>query len=354
MTSRTPVVLAAALGLLACVAAHAGSSRVLDADGSQWRVIEDPADGAQGYVLERLGADGLPDPRFGREGRQPVAISATSDAPTSLRVDASGRLWLAGASISADQPLAVVERFAPDGSPDIRWGIQGRVQLNPGGIAVKPNDLLPLSDGSVLVAGVAANLDPTRAIVFHLKADGTLDLAFGDHGSWQRARVADGSTATSLDVSGDGTVAVSVAARGAPGSAEIWALDGPVPRLLLQHPLAEASDGEDVRVAWTGQHWGFGSPASPTGRVGPAFLDPASQPMRVAPAGAASDPGQGGFSPFAAEPSAADPAPAPAQDGPRWGWVGLTLLLGLAAVGAVLARGRGSNAVTKGDARHQA
>jgi hypothetical protein len=351
--SRASLVPAAALGLLACAAVHAGSSRVLDAEGGQWRVIEDPAEGAQGYVLERLGADGRLDPHFGREGRQPVAISATNDAPTSLRVDAGGRVWLAGASISADQPLAVVERFAPDGSPDIRWGIQGRVQLNPGGIAVKPNDLLPLSDGSVLVAGVAANLDPTRAIVFHLKADGTLDLAFGDRGTWQRARVPDGSTATGLDASSDGSVAVSVAARGAPGSAEIWSLDAGSPRLLLQHPLPEASDGEDVGLAWTGRQWGFGSAGSPTGRVGPAFLDPREEPLRAAPAGAASDPGQGGFSPFASETAAAETAPAPAEDHVRWGWPSLAILLGLAAIGALLARGRRSNAVTKGGARHQ-
>lgn len=333
------VLLAALVGVAAPV--QAGSSRVSDADGSQWRVIEDPADGAQGYVLERLGPDGLPDQAFGRQGRQPVAISATNDAPTSLRVDASGRLWLTGASIAADQPLAVVERFRPDGHPDIQWGLQGRVQLNPGGIAVKPNDLLPLADGSVLVAGVAANLAPARAIVFHLRADGTLDTAFGDRGTWQRASVGDGSTATGLAASGDGAVAVSVAAPGAPGSAEIWTLDGPAPKLLLRHPLEAGNDGEDVRVAWTGQHWAFGSAGAPTERVGPVFLRPPASPLREAPSAAASDPGQGGFSPFAAEPTASEAAPAPVDDRVPLGWLGgLAAVLVTALVGAGLRRGR--------------
>jgi hypothetical protein len=44
MASRASVALLAALALP--MAAHAGSSSVRDADGSQWRVIEDPADGA--------------------------------------------------------------------------------------------------------------------------------------------------------------------------------------------------------------------------------------------------------------------------------------------------------------------
>jgi hypothetical protein len=352
MASRASVALLAALALP--MAAHAGSSSVRDADGSQWRVIEDPADGAQGYVLERLGPDGRPDPRFGHEGQRPVAISATDDAPTSLRVDAGGRAWLAGASIAADQPLAVVERFRPDGTPDIEWGIQGRIQLNPGGIAVKPNDLLPLSDGSVLVAGVAANLDPIRAIVFHLKADGTLDTAFANQGTWQRAAVADGSTATGLDVDSDGVVAVSVAARGAPGSAEIWTLDGASPKRLLQQPLEEGNDGEDVRVAWTGKHWGFGSTGLPTRRVGPAFLVAPESPLRVAPPGAASDPGQGGFSPFAAEPARSEAAPAPRDDQVPWGWLGLAIVLCLATLGALVMRRRGARAMTKAGARPQA
>jgi len=342
MRSHACVVLASALGLLACAAVHAGSLRAMDADGSQWRVIEDPADGAQGYVLERLGADGLPDPRFGREGRQPVAISATNDAPTSLRVDAGGRVWLAGASISADQPLAVVERFRPDGHPDIQWGLQGRVQLNPGGIAVKPNDLLPLADGSVLVAGVAANVAPARAIVFHLRADGTLDTGFGDRGAWQRAAAADGSTATGLAAAIDGAVAVSVAAPGAPGRAEIWTLAEPAPRLLLQRPLEQGNDGEDLRVVWTGQHWAFGSAGAPTGRVGPAFLQSPVWPLREGPAATASDPGQGGFSPFAVEPTASEATPAPVEDHVSRSWIALAIVLVTALVGAALRRGRGA------------
>ena len=338
MVSRVSVVIVVALGLLAVVPVQAGLSSVRQADGSQWRVIEDPADGAQGYALERLGPDGRPDPRFGRDGQRPVAISATNDAPTGLRVDGAGRVWLAGASIAADQPQAVVERFRPDGSLDIGWGVQGRVQLSPRGIAVKPNDLLPLSDGSVLVAGVAANLDPTRAIVFHLKADGTLDLDFGDRGTWQRAGVADGSTATGLAVSSEGAVAVSVAARGAPGTAEIWALGGPSPRLVLQQPLPEASDGEDVRVAWSGRHWMFGSAGAPSARVEAAFLQVPAVPLNVGPAAAASDPGQEGFSPFAADPPMG--APATTGDGLPWRWLGIALALAIVAVSAMALRAR--------------
>ena len=47
----------------------------------------------------------------------------------------------------------------------------------PGGASVKPNDLLPLADGSVLVAGETAGVATPRAVVFHVAANGALDRA---------------------------------------------------------------------------------------------------------------------------------------------------------------------------------
>ncbi len=341
----------AAVALLAA-SAHAGSLKVRDADGSQWRAVEDPADDAQGYLLQRLGADGRPDARFGHGGSRPLSISATNDAPTSLRVDARARIWVAGASIAGGQPQAVVERFLPDGSVDLQWGVQGRVQLSPGGLAIKPNDLLPLVDGSVLVAGVAANLEPSRAVVFHLKADGQLDTRFGAGGTWQRAGdgADDGSTATSLGAGGTGAVAVAVAARGDKGSAEVWSFDGEPPRRVLRQPLGESSDGEDLRVDWAGERWILGTGAGPTVPGLRASLDEhAGAPDGVvAVASAPSDPGQGGFSPFAAEPT----SPAPEAIGTfdaGWPWGAIAIAAGLccAFIGARVARGRATRPVLR-------
>jgi hypothetical protein len=118
---------ALATSVLLAMPAPCASLRVRDADGTQWRATEDPADDAQGYVLEHWLADGRPDPHFGRSGRRPLSLSATNDAPTSVRVDGARRIWVAGASIAGEQPQAVVLRYLPDGSPDLRWGIQGKV-----------------------------------------------------------------------------------------------------------------------------------------------------------------------------------------------------------------------------------
>ena len=340
MAPRASLLLVAAVALAMGARAHAGSLSVLDADGSQWRVIEDPADEAQGYVLRRIGPDGRPDLRFGRDGQRAVAISPTNDAPTSLRVDAAGRLWLSGASIAANQPVAVIERLTPDGCPDIQWGVQGKVELSPGGIAVKPNDLLPLADGSVLVAGVAANLEPARAIVFRLRGDGTLDTAFGDRGTWLPPLFGESSTATGLDVGGDGSVAVSAVSPGTPGRAEIWQLDEHSPRRVLQQPLDDGRDGEDLRLAWSGRRWQFGPAGTATLRVGPAYLHPPELPPGAGASAVASDPGQGGFSPFADEDGAPRPAQKRDEDAVPWMSGALAVVSGLAIAGALALRGR--------------
>ena len=335
---------ALAAAALVLVPAQGASVRVRDADGSQWRALEDPADEAQGYVLERLRPDGRLDARFGHEGLRPLAISATNDAPTSVRVDAKYRIWVAGASIAGDQPQAVVERYLPDGALDLQWGIQGKVQLSPGGLAIKPNDLLPLTDGSVLVAGVAANVEPSRAVVFHLLANGALDLAFGQGGTWQRTGASEGSTATSLAASDTGAVAVAVAARGDKAAAEAWSLNDTPPRLVLQQALEESSDGEDVRVNWSGSRFLLGRGDGPT-LPGVAAMLHAPASVAPAPASLAAsaphDPGQGAFSPFAAEPASDVPVVRDQPEGDLpWARLAASVVACCVVLGLLVARGK--------------
>ncbi|MFL6626637.1 MAG: hypothetical protein ACJ8G1_09350 [Vitreoscilla sp.] len=297
---------AAACALLLCTAdpARGASSSARDAAGNQWRAVSDPSDDAQGYVLERLGANGQFDPAFGRGGRRPLSIDAADDAPSALRVDDRGRIWVTGASIAGAQPQVVVLRYLSNGAPDLHWGVQGKAQVSPAGLAIKPNDLLPLSDGSLLVAGVAANVEPARAVVLHLKGNGLVDTAFGTAGLWQRFGATDGSTATHLSAADNGAVAVCVVARGEHPVAEIWSIAAGAQQLVHQQALDPNIDGEGLRVAWSNGRWSFGTGDAPTVAGLPATLDPAlsvGAPGQATPASAPSDPGQGGFSPFAAD-----------------------------------------------------
>lgn len=332
----TALALRASACALACTlagGAHAGSLTVRDGNDA-WTVNEDPQADASDFVLRHLVGGTLPDARFGRNGATAFTLGASNDAPASVRVDAARRTWMVGASLAGDQPQPVVARFQADGNADIHWGVQGKVQLTPAGVAVKPNDLLPLADGSVLVAGEVTGTGTPRAVVFHLNANGALDRNFGSGGLWQRPGDGDASAATSLAASTDGLAAVAVAVRGARPEAELWSLTDAAPAMLQHRPLDESSDGEDLRVDWSTDHWVLGYGGGATGIVPPALLT--NRPAAALAAAAASDPGEGGFNPFTAvAPSA--PAATSADDGLPWNWIAPAVVLLAALVAGALA-----------------
>lgn len=333
---------AAALALLAgaCVLAHAGSLTVRDAD-SAWTVTDDPQADANDFLLKHLVHGTSPDERFGRGGQTAFTLGAGNDPPASVRVDATHRTWMVGASLAANQPQPVIARFLADGGADLHWGVQGKVQITPAGIAVKPNDVLPLADGSVLVAGEATGVATPRAVVFHLNADGSLDRGFGNGGVWQRPGDAESSTATSLAASADGLPVVAVSVRGARPGAELWSVSDAGLAVLQRKPGDDASDGEDLRAEWQNAHWELVNGGGPTGVVPAALLG-----NRAAPAGAASaasDPGGGAFSPFESEAASAVAAAA-GDDGLPWTWIGFGAVAIAAIVGWLATRSRRTKA----------
>jgi hypothetical protein len=321
---------------LACAlaggAAHAGSLTVRDGNAA-WSVTEDPRADANDFVLRHFANGTLPDERFGHNGETAFNLSASNDAPASVRVDAMRRIWMAGASLAGNQPQPVIARFQADGSADVHWGVQGKVQLTPAGIAVKPNDLLPLADGSVLVAGEDLAIGAPRAVVFHLNANGTLDRNFGSGGVWLRPGEGEASSATSLAASSDGLAAVAVAVRGTKPEAQLWSLSNVAPAVLQHKPLDENSDGEDLRVDWAIDHWVLSYGGGPTGIVPPALLT--NRPAAATALAAASDPGEGGFNPFSAT-APSTPTPTTSDDGLPWSWIAPAVVLLAALVAGVL------------------
>jgi hypothetical protein len=243
---------------------------------------------------------------------------------------------MVGASVAGNQPQPVVARFLADGGADLKWGVQGKLQLMPAGAAVKPNDLLPLADGSVLVAGETSGVATPHAVVFHLGADGALDRAFGSGGLWQRPGD-DSSTATSLAASTDGLAAVAVAVRSGKPGAELWQVTDAAPAVLQRQPLDDTNDGEDLRAEWIIDHWTLANGGGPTGVVPAALLTNRAAAAASAPSSV--DLGGGGFSPFVAEGASA-PAAAPQDDGLPWAWFSAGAVLLAAIVASFVMRAR--------------
>jgi len=308
--------------------AHAGSLIVHDGAGL-WRVTDDPAGGEGDLLLKHLVDATRPDARFGQEGQTAFTQPGAAQAPASVRVDVSRRIWMVSNGAVAERPQPLVARFTADGAPDPRWGVHGEIQLAPVGFAIKPFDLLPLADGSVLVAGATVGSATPRAIVFHLNANGSLDGRFGNGGVWQRPGDG-GAIATSLAANDDGQAVVTVAVRGASSQAELWAMTLAAPALIQSAPLDASGDGEELHADWAVDHWAFNSLAGPTNIVPPASLTPRTAAPIAQPA--PGDTGSGALNPFVPEAASAPQAGAD-NDGPPWTWIVVALVLAAIAGG---------------------
>jgi len=350
-TPKTLAATAAALAALLSLPAHAGALSVRDTDGGQWNVVEDPAEDAEDYLLKHVGADRKPDLRFGRGGETPFALGADNDTPTSLRIDSSRRAWTAGSTMSGNQPQPVVARFGADGSIDARWGVQGKVQGGPVGTPVRPNDLLPLGDGSVIVAGETPGTNGPKPVVYKLNADGRIDQGFGSGGIWQRPG-GDSGTAAGLAVGPDGTIVVAVSLRGPKPTVEIWALNDVPPTLISRDNPDDAPDEDDIRSEWIGSRWVVNAGGGPT-QIVPAVTLARRAAATPAAATASTDGGQGGFNPFAAEaPASAQPVAHESDDsGIPWLWIGVAVALAAGVLGVLFMRGGNSRAPVRQNAR---
>lgn len=211
--------LMAALPVQPC---SAGPWRADTPQGLQVHLVQDSFRARDGYLLERRYPDGTPDAGFGQQGALVFTLGPDNEGPAALRADAQGRLWVAGASLDGEGRLhAVVLRFLPHGVPDGGYATQGRSAVQPGGLAARALDLLPLSDGSAWVAGLLQERDGReRAGLWRLQPDGRVDPAFGDGGLWRDpdARPAE---VQGLAAGADGGVSLQLQRSGT-AAAETW------------------------------------------------------------------------------------------------------------------------------------
>src|SRR4051794_3139886 len=107
------------------------------------------------FELRGLRADGLPDPRFGRDGTSRAPFRGVRDLRTFDAITAAGgRIVLAGSASGRrrgrEAPLIAPARFAASGRPDRRFGRRGALVTPFKGRA---NAVVPRSGGTLLVGG---------------------------------------------------------------------------------------------------------------------------------------------------------------------------------------------------------
>ncbi|MFN6994739.1 MAG: DUF4347 domain-containing protein, partial [Aquincola tertiaricarbonis] len=125
-------------------------------------------------VLSRLRADGYLDTSFGTAGHYELALGEDTQA-TAVAVDGSGRILVAGFSGSGGQYTSFVLRTSAAGVLDTSFGSNGIAW----GSAGKPDAMVVLADGSVVVAGTS---EGSEAVVQRFAANGTPGAGFGSGG----------------------------------------------------------------------------------------------------------------------------------------------------------------------------
>lgn len=133
--------------------------------------------GTSAMTLVRYTHDGILDAGFGNNGILQVATGGSYAVAFSVSVLNDGRILLAGAS---DQQM-VVARCMADGSPDASFAGDGVLVLNTG-VAGEAYDMRVQADGRVVLAGVINPGSGPQVGLVRLLADGSYDTSFDGDG----------------------------------------------------------------------------------------------------------------------------------------------------------------------------
>lgn len=267
-------------GLLEPKAVAAGPWEAQTPQGMTVRIVQDSYRTREAYVLDRVYADGTPDAVFGQQGSTLFTLGPDHEGPAALRLDALGRVWVAGASAGRGGTVqAVVLRFLPQGQPDTGYAEGGRSATAPGGRQARALDLAPQADGSTFVAGQVQ--DPQgqeRVGWWRLQPDGRVDPRFGLGGLWLEPGPL-AAELVDLTPTGDGSVVLRLRRGDAPpGAFETWELPAGAMSPTLRGPTGPASPtqpGASSVVVMPA--------AGPASRIAPA--PQAINPFRPMPAG---------------------------------------------------------------------
>ena len=324
----TPQRWAAVILLAASATALAGPLAVRGPDGTRW-VINDDDDPA---LIERHAPSGALDPTFGRNGRATLDFGGTDVNVDTLRVDTTGRVWLAGTTTGSGISSPMVQRLQANGTPDTAWGVGGRSSATPAGQRLMVVDMLPQADGSAWLTGnLIGPQGESEAGLWRLRPDGALDYGFGFGGVWKRPG-GERSRALSLAAGPEGTIALGLEVLGRTAHREIFiAAPKDQPRLDPRPGGRTNDDDDEPFLTWIGIGFAW--------RPGPQVAELAGLPVLAANAraaswpGSASEAGHTALNPFSdPTPAASAPsAPEAAGEDLPWGW----MLAGAAALVAL-------------------
>jgi uncharacterized delta-60 repeat protein len=136
------------------------------------------------FGIVRYETDGSLDPSFGGgDGKVSIDFTPRDDFAYAVRIQADGKIVVAGAAAYSANSRFALARLTTDGSLDPTFGGNGKVMTNltpsydwANGMALQPNGKI------VLVGSVSAGSSNGKIGVLRYRSDGSLDPTFGGDG----------------------------------------------------------------------------------------------------------------------------------------------------------------------------
>ncbi|HEX7880675.1 MAG TPA: T9SS type A sorting domain-containing protein [Candidatus Eisenbacteria bacterium] len=182
---------------------------VMQSDGRLLLVGSARGSASSGMLMLRLLPDGALDPSFAAVGHREWSPGAGFCEVTGVALRPDGRSILVGyTGTSGGQ--AYVGRFDDAGAPDLAFGSNGQVLLQPGGYPASAEGVAIQPDGKLVIVGTTAPTGSSlRILVLRLTANGALDPTFGGSGFVTTDVSPQSDYGTSVEILGDGKIVVS-------------------------------------------------------------------------------------------------------------------------------------------------
>ncbi len=191
-----------------------GGSETSTPDGPGEQDGNAPTDGgadgdADSSIVVACGDAGEPgtlDPTFGDGGV--VWLKYPASGAHAVAVQGDGKIVVGGFTGGSSGKFAIA-RLLPTGTVDTAFGAGGLVERQVGGLKSESRALAVLSDGRILVTGIAREVgSPTTFATIRLLSSGSIDTAFGTNGVVITSIPGRDAYASSIAVQSDGKVLV--------------------------------------------------------------------------------------------------------------------------------------------------
>jgi uncharacterized delta-60 repeat protein len=136
---------------------------------------------ASNFALARYNSNGTLDAGFGAGGRASTNFGGRFESPTSVALQADGKVVVAGGSVISLFNDFAVARFNSNGTLDTSFGTGGKV-LTDFGVSAQAESVAVQPDGKIVVAGFANVNGGYNFELVRYNSDGTLDASFGTGG----------------------------------------------------------------------------------------------------------------------------------------------------------------------------